>query len=701
MRQQSLRTIISLSLAVFAIAIVQSQGNDLAAKLTQIERTVEKKRKELGVPGASMLIMIDGKVVYMKGLGYRDLEKKLPVTPNTLFGIGSSTKAFTALEMGMAVDDGLLKWSDHPRKYLPYFKLWDKDANDKFTITDMLCHRSGLNRTDILWIEDRLSREEAIRALQYVKPTLPFRAGFQYQNIMFAGAGEIVGKVYNSSWEQVTRDRIFKPLEMTSSNVSIAELEKVADRAKGYSLSDGEAVFTPYRSVVSCGPAGSINSNAVDMAKWLQYVMSGTYSNGKRLVSEETYKEWFAPKTMVAPGNMYALGWFVRQWQDKKLIEHAGNIDGFNAQVGFLPDEKIGFVMLTNVGASELPSFAMETVWKNLLGEKKDPRQTNDPQVDPQKEVGIYGSKDIPIKLNVTIDGKKLSVTPTGQPKLALVSLGGRVYKFAPPAPDGIYLTFRPDEKDATKTEVLLEQSGAKIVFKREDSSYTSDISVEELTNKMARALGGEKGLGSIKSLETRAEMVIAGQGITGVNNRHMLGNRYLEEVQFFAMNREVASLQTVFDGKHAAVNQISRFVEVKGKALDDLKIENDNRAILDPLKYFKEVKITGKEKYRNEDVYVLQKTRASGTVTTEYVSAKSFLVLKKETAASTDEYYDYRKVGGTTMPFLIRSTNPLLGSVLITVSSVKVNAKVDPKLFSIDRIRALSTHVKTQSPRS
>ncbi len=676
------------------------QEADLDSKLSQIEKTVEAKRKQLHIPGVSMLIIKDGKVVYMKGLGYRDLEKKLPVTPSTLFGIGSSTKAFTSLEMGMAVDDGLVKWTDHPGNYLPYFKLWDKEANEKFTITDMLCHRSGLNRTDVLWIEDRLTREEAIRALQYVKPTIPFRAGFQYQNIMFAGAGEIVGKVYKSSWEQVTRDRIFKPLGMSGSNVSIKELEKVADRALGYSLTESGAVLTPYRSVVSCGPAGSINSNAIDMAKWLQYAMSGTYGNGKRLVSEDAYKEWFSPKTMMAPGNMYALGWFVRQWQGKKLIEHGGNIDGFNAQVGFLPDEKIGFVMLTNVGGSELPAYAMETVWKTFLGDKKDPRQTSEPQGDPAKEVGNYAAADLPVRLQVTVSGKTLSVLPTGQPKLTLVNLGGRVYKFAPPAPDGIYLTFRPDEKDPSKTEVLLEQSGAKIVFKQVASDFKSDITVEELTRKMAAALGGEKTLRSIKSLETSADMLLAHQGLTGTSHRYVQNSKYLEDVRFYAMNREVAKIQSVFDGKRGAVNQISRFVEVKGKALDDMRRETDLRSVLDPIHFYKDVKITGKEKLRNEEVYVLQKTTKGDAVTTEYVSTKSFLVLKKETAAGTDEYFDYRRVGGTMVPYLTRSEHPLLGKIMVTVTSVKINGKMDSKVFSVDRVKASATHIKSQGLR-
>lgn len=673
------------------------QDPNFAAKLASIEKAVEAKRKELKVPGACMVVVQDGIPLYVKGLGYRDQEKKIPATANTLFGIGSSTKAFTGLGMAMAVDEGLVQWTDHPKKYLPYFELWDKEANEKFTLTDLLCHRSGLNRTDILWIEDRLTREEAIRALRHVKPTIPFRAGFQYQNVMFAAAGEIVGKVFGKSWEQVTRERILLPLSMTSSNLTITELAKVEDRAIGYSLTEKGAEPTPYRHVVSCAPAGSINSNAIDMAKWLRFAMTGKIGVDRRIVSEAGYKEWLTIKTPVGPNSGYALGWFIRQWQGRKLVEHGGNIDGFNALVAFLPDDKIGFVMLTNVSNSELPSFAMETVFKTFLGDKKDPRQTEEPQGDPKKEVGTYASKDVPVKLTVELKDKKLRVTATGQPPLEIVNLGGRVYKFAPPAPDGIYLTFRPDSTDPSKTEVLLEQGGAKVVFTQESSDYKPDISVDELLRKMTDAMGGAKALQAAKSVVTHADVLIASQGLTGKATRYVSQGRFLDEVRFYAMGKNVASIVQVFDGKRGGANQFSRFVEIVGKPLEDLRREADLQSPLRAKADYSEIKIVGKEELDGEEVYLVQRVSKSGTETKEFVSARSFRVLKRESASGTERYYDFRKVDGLVIPFLSRFENPVLGSMMITVKEVKVNGKIDPKVFSFERVKAEATHIKSR----
>ncbi|HYE75466.1 MAG TPA: serine hydrolase domain-containing protein, partial [Blastocatellia bacterium] len=201
-------------------ATTQSQTTDLTARLAALEKELEAKRQELGVTGLSLVIVKDDKVVFMKGIGYRNLKSKLPVTPDTLFAIGSSSKAFTAMSAMMSVDDGKLSLDDSPKKYLPYFKLQDPEADEKITVRDLMCHSSGLNRTDLPWVSGVFTREEVIKIAGQAKPTAKFREKFQYQNIMYTAAGEVVAKVQNQPWETVIKNRIFKPLGMNSSNLT-------------------------------------------------------------------------------------------------------------------------------------------------------------------------------------------------------------------------------------------------------------------------------------------------------------------------------------------------------------------------------------------------------------------------------------------------------------------------------------------------
>src|SRR5262245_30938395 len=190
---------------------------DLQKGLSAIEERLEARRKELGIPGVSLAIVKDDQVIYAKGLGFKDFENKVPVTADTQFAIGSATKAFTALTVLMAADEGKLSLEDSPKKYLSYFKMYDADTDANITIRDLLCHSSGLNRTDLAMVTGKLNRAELIQVAAQAKPTAKLREKFQYQNIMFAAAGEIVATVEKEAWEKVVPERVFTPLGMTNS----------------------------------------------------------------------------------------------------------------------------------------------------------------------------------------------------------------------------------------------------------------------------------------------------------------------------------------------------------------------------------------------------------------------------------------------------------------------------------------------------
>src|SRR5215204_7186191 len=369
---------------------------DYTSALAAIEKSLEEKRNEFGVPGMSLAIVKDDKVIYLKGLGVKDFERNIPVTPDTRFAIGSASKAFTAMLAVMSADDGKLSLDDSPKKFLPYFTLRDPDAAAKITIRDLLAHRSGLNRTALAMATGLLNREALTKVVGLAKPTAKLGEKFQYQNVMYTAAGEAVAKAQNSTWDELIAKKIFKPLGMNNSDTSVGAMEKSRDYSFGYDYNASTKVTRrlPQRSIPAAAPAGAINSNARDMAQWLRLMLANGSFNGKRLVSEKGFEELTRKQINVAGTVDYGLGWFLRQWKGHKVVEHGGNIDGFNAQVALMPDQNLGFVLLTNVTASSIGGVAMNTIWKNLVadppGTKANESTATAPAADPKQEVGNY-----------------------------------------------------------------------------------------------------------------------------------------------------------------------------------------------------------------------------------------------------------------------------------------------------------------------
>ncbi len=225
---------------------------DYSAALAAIEKAIDAKRQESGIPGVSLAIVKDDKVIYLKGLGVKDFERKVPVTPDTLFAIGSSSKAFTAMLAVISADEGKLSLDDSPKKFLPYFTLRDQDAAAKITLRDLLTHRSGLNRTDLAMVTGVLNREELIKVAGAAKPTAKLGEKFQYQNVMYTAAGEAVAKAQNSTWDKLIASKIFKPLGMTSSVTTVAEMQKARDYSFGYDYNAAtkETRRLPQREIV-------------------------------------------------------------------------------------------------------------------------------------------------------------------------------------------------------------------------------------------------------------------------------------------------------------------------------------------------------------------------------------------------------------------------------------------------------------------
>ncbi len=368
-------------------AVIEDTKPSLEEALKGFDEFVRSSMKEWNVPGTAVAIVKDDEVAHLKGYGYRDLEHELPVTAETQFAIGSASKAFTTLILGMLVEEGIIEWDEPVRTYLPEFELDDAFATERMTPRDLVCHRSGLPRHDLMWYGSSSTREELFEHLRYLEPNADFRTKFQYQNLMFMTAGYLAGRVTGSSWERLVMDRIFEPLGMKHSNLSTDDLQRAPDFALGYEQKKDEKSKEkkikqmPFRNIDNVGPAGSINSSATDMVEWVRFQLSEGKVGDQQLVSPLIMQELHRPQMVVhggmaailfkqpeMPHIMYGLGWFVQPYRGHEMLHHGGNIDGFSALVSFMPKENIGIVVLTNLNATPFPYAIALSAYDRLLG---------------------------------------------------------------------------------------------------------------------------------------------------------------------------------------------------------------------------------------------------------------------------------------------------------------------------------------------
>lgn len=376
MRKGIVRVLCFLIILSFLFAPLSAKKKTPEAYLKGLDKFITERMEEWKVPGLAISVIQDGRLVYSKGFGFRNVDKNLPVTPQTLFAIGSCTKAFTAVTMGILVDEGQLEWDRPLKEYLPTFKLKDSFATERMTPRDLVCHRSGLPRHDAMWYNSSASRKELFDRLQYLEPSKDFRTTYQYQNLMFMSAGYLVGQIGGTNWERFVRNRIFMPLGMTDSNFSVNDSQKALDFALPYLEKDDKIIKIPFRNIDTVGPAGSINSNVTDMANWVLLNLNKGKIGDQQVVSESSLKEIHSPQMISSRSyrydesfySMYGMGWGITAYRGHLKLSHGGGIDGFTAQVVLLPKDNIGMVILTNRGGSVLPSIISNNVADRLLG---------------------------------------------------------------------------------------------------------------------------------------------------------------------------------------------------------------------------------------------------------------------------------------------------------------------------------------------
>ena len=357
--------VLFLVLFVFPLFVL---SQSLDEKLAEIDAYAQKVMTDWKQPGMAIAIVKDDKVVFAKGYGTRELGKAAPVDADTVFAIASNSKAFTTAALAMLVDEKKIAWNDKVSKYLPDFQLYDPFVTSELTVRDLVTHRVGLDTFsgDLLWYETNFTSDEILQRVRYLKPVSSFRTQFGYQNLMFIAAGKVIEKVSGKSWCSFITQRILTPLGMSRTTCSIKTLPD--NSAFPHNESGGTLRVLHRGNVDGAYSAAALNSSVNDLSKWIRTQLGKGKFEGKQLFSEA--QAWglhqpFLAQQISEPGwknnptrhfTGVASGWFVYDYYGKKIINHSGGLDGMLSYTHLIPEENVGFVVLTN---SEYPAFTV------------------------------------------------------------------------------------------------------------------------------------------------------------------------------------------------------------------------------------------------------------------------------------------------------------------------------------------------------
>ncbi|SKB65478.1 serine hydrolase [Daejeonella lutea] len=357
---------------------VSAQSTDYSTKFGTIDAYANGLLKQWNIPGMGISIVHKGKLIYSKGYGLRDIEKNLPATETTLFPIASNTKLFTAVIASQLAVEGKLNLDKPVRTYVPAMTFYNEELTAKVTLRDMLSHRTGLPTYDGIWVNAPFPRTEALSKIAYMKPSLGFREGYIYNNMMFMASGLVIESVTGKSWEENVRERIFKPLAMNSSGFAGVG-QKPAEHSKSYFDNEqGKLVPRTFSSQSeTLGPAGTIYSNMKDMGNWMIALVNGGKFNGKQAIPARAIAETAIPQNLSdkrgrydeLSNSIYALGRIVQTYKGTKIIGHTGSIDGFYSNLTYLPLDSLAiFTVHNSTAAGSLRSVMNLPVIDILLG---------------------------------------------------------------------------------------------------------------------------------------------------------------------------------------------------------------------------------------------------------------------------------------------------------------------------------------------
>ncbi|WP_461489436.1 serine hydrolase [Pontibacter sp. HJ8] len=352
-------------------------------RLRGIENQINKILKVTNTPGCAIAIVEGEKNLYTQGFGYRDYENKIKADANTLFPIGSTTKAFTAALLGQLRDKGMIAFEESPLQYVPTLKFYNEHLNNNLIVQDLLSMRTGLALHDKAWSGNPLSdRDSLLRRIEYLEPATTLRTKWNYSNFSYFVLGAITEKLTGETWEENVENALLKPLEMQRTNFDVKGLTGSSNVSLGYKFSNNALERVDYYELAAMSPAGGINSTAKDMGNWLlTWVNSGKF-NGQQILPEQYVLEAMSPHAVMPKGYLpdeefsgmysanYGYGWIISDYKGHYRVEHGGSIDGFRASVSFFPNEKLGVVVLTNQTNYEAAMMIRNTIADNLLKAK-------------------------------------------------------------------------------------------------------------------------------------------------------------------------------------------------------------------------------------------------------------------------------------------------------------------------------------------
>ncbi len=363
----------------FAIS-VSAQVNIAEEKLTDLDKIIENILRDWNVPGCGIGIVMKDRLVFARGYGYRDLEKRLPVTSNTLFQIASNTKLFTATAIGFMVEAGKLDWDKPVQKYVPQIRFYNDELNANVTIRDMLSHRTGISRHDNIWFKSDFTRQELFERLKYLEPSIPLRQGYLYNNMMYAAAGQIVEYFSGKTWEKFVEDSIFSPLHMTHSMFTVEEMQLKTDFMTPYYEKRDTTLLVPYPFYTKqqgIGPAGSIISSISDLSNWLIAQMNGGRFEDRQVIPRDIIAETMRPASITASvpdkyyenlNSLYGMGRVTLGYKGHYMTAHGGAIGGIYSNISFMPADTIGVIVFINgAHAGQLPGIITNTIYDRIL----------------------------------------------------------------------------------------------------------------------------------------------------------------------------------------------------------------------------------------------------------------------------------------------------------------------------------------------
>lgn len=376
-----------MSLALGALAAPPDAGAQRARGTTSrpdvaaLDAYVAQAVRAWEVPGLAIAVVSGDSVLLAKGYGVRTLGRPDPVDAHTRFAIGSTTKAMTALALLMAADSGAVGLDAPVQRYLPDLQLYDPVMTRELTVRDLLTHHTGLPGSDQLWSGGDLSTAEIIRRMRWLRPTASFRSRYAYQNVQYAMAGEVLRAATGIAWDEFLRRRVWEPLGMRETLPTVAATVGAPNVATPHDVIDDTLRVIANRSVDAVAPAGSVWSSVSDMARWMRFVLDSGRVDGRRLVSEEAWRDWLAPQVVVPVRDFYpttaltgvqrvtyGLGWFLHSHAGEEVAMHTGSIDGMSAIIGLIPARRIGVYVLANRDHAEVRHALMYRAFDLLLG---------------------------------------------------------------------------------------------------------------------------------------------------------------------------------------------------------------------------------------------------------------------------------------------------------------------------------------------